>query len=61
MNAVSQWFDMEAPGGVRVAEEPHIPALELPHVSDTKTEDVPTSKLPPGVASGGGGGGDPNT
>eukprot|EP00973_Karenia_brevis_P051759 7190465-Karenia_brevis.AAC.1 len=52
---------MEAPGGVRVAEKPHIPALELPPVSDTKTKDVPTGKAPPGGASSGGGGGDPNT
>eukprot|EP00973_Karenia_brevis_P019517 2677408-Karenia_brevis.AAC.1 len=66
MNAAPQWFDMEAPGGVRVAEKAQIPALELPPVSDFKSPDATTSKdhssAPPGGASGGGGGGgDPNT
>eukprot|EP00973_Karenia_brevis_P088709 12302136-Karenia_brevis.AAC.1 len=58
MKATPQWFDMEAPGGVRVAEKAQIPALELPPASDFKTPDATLSKdqssAPSGGASGGG-------
>eukprot|EP00973_Karenia_brevis_P058424 8135570-Karenia_brevis.AAC.1 len=61
MNTTPQWFDMEGPGGVRVAEKLKLPALELPKNPDTtSSKDHPLA--PSGVVSGGGGGGgDPNT
>eukprot|EP00973_Karenia_brevis_P034305 4731849-Karenia_brevis.AAC.1 len=39
MSSVPQWFDMEAPGGIRVVEKPKVPALELPPASELKSQD----------------------
>eukprot|EP00973_Karenia_brevis_P032206 4439807-Karenia_brevis.AAC.1 len=59
-SSVSQWFDMEAPGGVGVAEKPRVPTLELPKPQvDTSSKEQPPA--PSGGAAGGGGGNDPNT
>eukprot|EP00973_Karenia_brevis_P052052 7229835-Karenia_brevis.AAC.1 len=65
-SSVPQWFDMEAPGGVGVAEKPKVPMLQWPSANESKSSDVvmgkDASSAPSGGAcGGGGGGGGPNT
>eukprot|EP00973_Karenia_brevis_P073401 10197296-Karenia_brevis.AAC.1 len=55
MSSAPQWFDMEAPGGVRVEEKPKVPTSELPPASEFRTPDEKVgedfSSTPSGVAS----------
>eukprot|EP00973_Karenia_brevis_P076748 10660180-Karenia_brevis.AAC.1 len=39
-SSVPQWFDMEAPGRVGVAEKPEVPLLQLPSADESKSSDV---------------------